>query len=1399
MSHGHSDSSTTSHSYSDSAGHSDSDSPSHSDISTTSHTYTESHGDSVGHSYIDFPSHSDSFINSHIDSDVSSAISQSVSDSDNECSTFDFSSPSTQAINQKMCILYGVNQSGGGGGGGGDMFVSDDQTSEDGSSDDMEEEVASNPEPDWGTFYEIQSVRERTVQKFNTTGWDYTMQFRQIESVSNVSEILGILHGVFNHLLSRLLDGVAPTDQVRISFDSPYLNRDIYVPFVPAADMTVERILAKIEHVLQSNEDFVLDGNVSIRFVHVAIPQGQKGGRANRRVNLDEKLHILRSTITIQNCDEMCCARAIVTAVSHSQRETDPDWNNVRQGRHEQGRRAAELHVKADVPIGPCSLTELAKFQSVLPDVKIHVLSKESFGGIIYKGPDDEYRHHIYLYHYNNHYDVITTMSGFMQKSYFCRDCFKGYDHREEHTCKNHCPCCLRKPNCELVLWKYCDDCHRYFKSTDCYQQHKVISGKSSTCNILRRCEICGKSLTRKHRENHLCGMVVCNICKEEVDAESHLCYIQPIATKSTDVVVDEDQEEEDEEEEREAEEDPGDDDANTRYIFFDFECMQTTNGIHVPNLCVAQTSDGRREEIFEGASTVDDFCRWLFSYRHYGYTCIAHNLKGYDGHFILPYCYEQGILPEVIMNGSKIMSIEIKCMKMRFIDSLNFFNMSLSKLPETFGLEDNVKKGYFPHFFNTPENYSYVGTLPDASYYGPDGMKPKEKQKFDDWYAHESAKEVEFHLKEELRAYCQNDVDILRMCCLAFRKEFLEITGTDPFQSCITIASACNLVFRKLFLQPETIGIIPPGNYNKQINHSAVALKWLSWIEVEEKIDIRHARKGGEKKIGNYLVDGFCEETNTVYEMLGCYWHGCPKCYDQYTCNSTSGIIMKDLLSNTMDRTRKLRNMGYTVVEMWECQFRRLLTSNIEMKSFVESLELVDVINPRDAFYGGRVNATRLYHSVNEGEMIKYVDFTSLYPWVNKYAKYPTRHPEVITKEFKADIFEYFGFVKCKVSPPRLLYHPVLPYRSEGKLLFPLCAKCVDNQQQSTCEHTDEDRCLLGTWVTPELKKAVEMGYKIVKVYEVWHYDSSEQYNPETQRGGLFSEYINTFLKIKQESSGWPVWCVDDDLQMKYIDDYYSAEGIHLEASKICQNPGRRAMAKMMLNSMWGKFGQRSNMPKTQYVNKPVEYFSLMTSDDKEVVDIDFVNEDILQVQWRKINEFVESPINTNVSIASFTTAYARLKLYEILDLLGHQVLYYDTDSIIYIQLPGESEPPLGDYLGQLTDELSPPNNYITTFVSGGPKNYSYKLNEPDKGGNLTVCKVRGITLNFKNAQQINFNTVCQMVTGTGAQKITVSNPHCIARKKRHIITRRESKDYRVVYTKRVLQDDYDTLPYGY
>ena len=291
-----------------------------------------------------------------------------------------------------------------------------------------------------------------------------------------------------------------------------------------------------------------------------------------------------------------------------------------------------------------------------------------------------------------------------------------------------------------------------------------------------------------------------------------------------------------------------------------------------------------------------------------------------------------------------------------------------------------------------------------------------------------------------------------------------------------------------------------------------------------------------------DFPVDGYDESTRTIYEFYGCYWHGCPSCYPDLVTEThphQTQYTYQSLYERTLMRELKLKGQGYQVVSLWEHDFDRQFQKDAASQDFVRDLEVQAPLNPREALYGGRTNATRFYCC--EGDM-RYMEVCSLYPYVLKYKPFPLGHREIITENFQ-DVRSYFGLIQCLVVPPRGLYHPVLPYRTGGNLLFPLCRNCAEERPTDPdyrCSHSETQRRFTGTWVTSVLIKALDCGYRMDKIYEVWHFP---RHSTE-----LFTRYIDTFLKIKQEASGFPPQCETEEQKQSYIQEIFQRETIVLD-----------------------------------------------------------------------------------------------------------------------------------------------------------------------------------------------------------------------------------------------------------
>ena len=696
-------------------------------------------------------------------------------------------------------------------------------------------------------FYEITSVKKYTSKKFRATATDTEIRFNNVNNDMDLIESHSRTSRIFERLLSDVTKGMNERDQVRFVLRSTQLDIPISIPFLSLDRLTPERVLSAVEHVIQSNRDFRLNDTVNVDLVHVEAPQGS--GRSKRNiVNVKEYLHKKGSVITIKNRDNLCLARALVVAIAKT--ENAPNYNYLLRQVRAQQIKAIELHAKAKVPMGPsCGLEEVDMFQKHLTEYEINIVSGNHDNAIIYPKKPSTDKTPIYLFVHDNHYDVITSMPGFLSINYFCHRCKRAYTNKLDHLCPGMCKSC-RAYECYIIDPTHCEQCKRTFKSRACYERHKEQDGAArSVCETIRKCEKCQKSMDVRKLNHHICGRK-CSTCGTILeDAKAmHECYIQKI--------------EQPEEEE---------DSQYNELLFFDFECKQET-GEHEPNLCIVHDEAGR-QKLFNGKDTVKEFCEWLFSKEHQDCIVVAHNFQGYDGYFIQNFLIKNAIYHKVIYRGAKILSMTVPMFNMKFIDSLNFMPMALAALPKTFGVPE-LCKGYFPHLFNKEENQSYVGPIPPVHYYHPDGMKPKVREEFLAWHKEKVESNYVFNFKEEIEKYCRSDVDILRNCCMKFREMLREITGIDPFEKCLTIASVCHEVYRTNYLEKDTIAVF---NNNRQLKtkQSNIAIKWLSWVAEESEIDIEHVRNGGEKRIGKYSVDGYCEERNTVYEFQGCYWHG--------------------------------------------------------------------------------------------------------------------------------------------------------------------------------------------------------------------------------------------------------------------------------------------------------------------------------------------------------------------------------------------------------------------------------------------------------------------------------------------------------------------------------------------
>jgi hypothetical protein len=196
-----------------------------------------------------------------------------------------------------------------------------------------------------------------------------------------------------------------------------------------------------------------------------------------------------------------------------------------------------------------------------------------------------------------------------------------------------------------------------------------------------------------------------------------------------------------------------------------------------------------------------------------------------------------------------------------KFIDSLNFLLVPLSKLPRTFNLSDDLSKLYFPHAFNLKANLNVeLSHLPPKEYYGMEHRSAEENAKFNLWY--EANCSQSFCLRRDLIEYCEVDVRILREACCKFRQLIMSLTKLDPFAISTTIASLTMKIYQTLFLKERSLVCVPEGGYRSFDPQSLIARRWLSWYSHKNRVTIQSCDSAGGEykvKIGEriYKLDG--------------------------------------------------------------------------------------------------------------------------------------------------------------------------------------------------------------------------------------------------------------------------------------------------------------------------------------------------------------------------------------------------------------------------------------------------------------------------------------------------------------------------------------------------------------
>lgn len=387
-------------------------------------------------------------------------------------------------------------------------------------------------------------------------------------------------------------------------------------------------------------------------------------------------------------------------------------------------------------------------------------------------------------------------------------------------------------------------------------------------------------------------------------------------------------------------------------------------------------------------------------------------------------------------------------------------------------------------------------------------------------------------------------------------------------------------------------------------------------------------------------------------------------------------GILQRQNYHRTMAKIDRIKRAGYNLVSVWEHEFNDFLRKNKELAKKIDEHPFMNysLLKPRSGCYGGRNESGIVYFRCGPNEKMHLYDYSSLYPYAMLTAKYFIKHPKKILMQKECDsitiddIMNIDGLAYVTVLCPKNLLWPVLPTRHNKKMYFVCCRTCLTELNVTKkCDHNITERALTGVWSTCELKLAFQQKYTLLKTHELWCYDTESGINAVTispddtnityaelrerlineeatevkidalikeqknvydainivqnelkKTEGIFTKYMNTFIKMKAEASGFPFDCVTQAQKEKFIVDFYKENNLILRFENIENNPSKRALAKIMLNSLFGKLIQRERSLNDTILKDPADLQFYLNSDIHEVTDVYFPNNNYVKVSWK-------------------------------------------------------------------------------------------------------------------------------------------------------------------------------------
>lgn len=992
----------------------------------------------------------------------------------------------------------------------------------------------------------------------------------------------------------------------------------------------------------------------------------------------------------------------------------------------------------------------------------------------------------------------------------------------------NYCPVCEKRQSTDLTKTR--EDTMNHI--TKCVEKQDFLIGKNNDLEekLILNTQRVKKQYRKNYKTKKLEASFNCTQCYQPVqqmDWFDHHCYLQ----KKKPNCVDE-----------------------SKIYVYDLEASQTIDNLglfkHECNcLYIRKVYPKENEVDGEYFPTEYEFVMNILENKEkfQGATFIAHNGGAYDAQFLIKILERHEIDHEYVPSPtSKHKFIQVMItyddLNVRFIDFMRFIPGSLKNIASAF--EIPVSKGDFPHKFNNGKHDNYIGRIPPIDsvedYWSIHSAKnEKDLSSFKKWYndqcliyccCEESSESCctkqKWSFQSEIKKYCLLDVVVLaeivknyRSACMNFdvisEQNVLQwnIPKLDPLQfmtlpqiTINTLISGFETLTNSQEFDFKGIFTLSKMQRGGQCKEAVLWLYKISQTTLEPIYYLGNSLKEWFDFDLQMNFDGYCPVTDTVYVFLKCDYWGCEMCMQEH--HEFNWIIpsrnkyASDLRVEFEHMMDSLHYNYTRVVYIWEHNF---IANTDEYTT-----ECCNLLQPEQCFYGGRCEVFKPFVRATD-RPINYLDVTSLYPFVytqplpigipihligtniDKNRLHPTASNR------------YWGFVKCSVIPLKSDMIGLLPKRDPdtGRLFFPV-------------------EPMTGCWCTNELYLAMQNGYQVTEVYEIYHW------LPRHISDKHLKPYVSYFFKLKQEAEGWKKLGASseepsEEEKDEIVERLYIQNGNlgRIDKTKVKKNAVKRALAKLYLNSLWGKFAQKSSKSNHTTIYGSQQLIELISNPYVEFDSCMFreVSPGVYKANYKIKEEFTASVKHGNLFIGAAVTSTARCILHsKMLQVGPENMIYCDTDSIIFLKnLVLGVLTDVG--LGKWTDEY--PKHFIMQFYGLAPKLYSLMLQEKNSENEpYETFRAKGVQLTLENQKQMVFNNVKPLIenlmTGKNLdQCVEVSNMNIFTNSTNNFLpfgqvyTRYNKKKVRGIITKRFFElmeevdwdkiDEIQTYPFGY